>query len=304
MGHHHDHDHGHDHGHGRVDTRRALGWALALNGGFLLAEVGVGLWTGSLALLSDAAHMLSDVGALVLALAAAQLATARADATRTYGLARAEVLGAFVNAVAMLGACAWIVWEALRRLSGDPPEIAGVPVLAVGVLGLAVNLGSAWVLGHADPHNLNVRGALLHMLGDALGSLAAIVAAVLLLLGLPAADAGASLAVAALVAVGAVRLLREAGRVLLELPPPGLDVRQLRDALLAVDGVVGVHDLHAWSVDGRTPMVSAHLVLADDARFEPVCGRVLAMLHDRFHVAHATVQPERGHQACGVRCDA
>lgn len=301
--HHHDHA-GHDHaghGHGHVDPRRALVITLGLNGVFLLAEAAAGWWTGSLALLSDAAHMLSDVSALVLALAAAQLATGRADANRTYGLARAEVLGAFVNSALLLAACAWIVYEAVLRLTGEPPHVPGVPVLAVGVLGLAVNLGSAWALARSDAENLNVRGALLHMLADALGSVAAIVAALLLMLGVPGADAAASLAVAALVTFGAVRLLREAGRVLLELPPPGLDVTQVRDALLAVDGVVEVHDLHAWSLDGRTPMVSAHLVLEEEASFETVCRAAHSLLEDRFRVAHATVQPERG-RLCGTRC--
>jgi cobalt-zinc-cadmium efflux system protein len=201
----------------------------------------------------------------------------------------------------MLLACAWIVYEALERLTGEPPPVPGAPVLAVGVLGLLLNLGSAWALVRSGAESMNVRAALLHVVGDALGSVAAIVAAALLLLGIPAADAAASLAVAALVTFGSVRLLREATRVLLELPPPGLDVTQVRDALLAVEGVVEVHDLHAWTLDGRTPMVSAHLVLAEQASFESVCRAATTMLEERFRVAHATVQPERD-KLCGTRC--
>lgn len=313
MGHdHHHHEHEHDHGPGHVhvhvpvggDPRRALTIALALNGGFLLVELGVGWWAGSLALLSDAAHMLSDVGALVLALAAAQLATRAVTARSTYGFARAEVLGAFLNGVTLLVACVGITWEALHRLATGPEAVPGAPVLVVGLIGLGINLGSAWALYRSDADNLNIRGALFHMLADALGSVAAVVAAVLLLLGVPAADPVMSLGVAALVAWGALRLLRDAGRVLLELPPPGLDVDRLRDALLAVDGVVEVHDLHAWSLDGRRPIVSAHLVIGEGASFESVCAVAHEALHDGFQVDHATLQPERGagcHTNCGVQ---
>jgi cobalt-zinc-cadmium efflux system protein len=277
-----------------------LGLALGLNFVFLGVEFGVGWWTQSLALLSDAAHMASDVGALVLALAAAQLARRKATNHMTYGLARAEVLGAFVNGLGLLVVCALIVREGLARLVEGPPAVPGVPVLVVGVIGLAINLGSAWILHRADDGDLNVRGALFHMLSDALGSVAAIVAAVFLMFGVGGADPIASLIVGALVAVGAVSLVRDAGRVLLELPPRDLDVAGVHQALMALDGVVEVHDLHAWSLDGRTPLVSAHLVV--QAQSEEVCDRARAMLDDRFQVHHATLQIERAEQACGVRC--
>lgn len=304
MGHDHSHGHAHDHGHGHGhgDARGALAAALALSGGFLGVEVAVGWWAGSLALLSDAAHMLSDVGSLVLALGAAQLATRAVTARQTFGLARAEVLGAFLNGVALLVACAGITREAALRLWAGPGEVPGLPVLVVGVVGLLVNLASAWFLHRSEADNLNVRGALMHVLADALGSVAAIGAAILLMLGYPAADPLMSLGVAALVAWGAFRLLRDAGRVLLELPPPGLDVARVRDALLSVDGVVEVHDLHAWSLDGRRPIVSAHLVIGDGAGFEEVCGRAHAALHDGFDVDHATLQPERADGHCHTNC--
>ncbi len=298
--------HGHHHHrspHG-PDARGALSTALALNGAFFVAEAGVGLYTGSLALLSDAAHMLSDVGALVLALAAAQLARRPASAAMTFGLARAEVLGAFLNGLILLGACAWIVFEAVSRLQMGPPLVPGRPVLVVGVLGLLVNLASALVLMRSEAQNLNVRAALAHMLADALGSVGAIVAAGLVIAGFPAADAAVSLLVAGLVAVSGATLVRDAGRVLLQLPPPSLDVEGVRDALLAVEGVRGVHDLHAWSLDGEHAIVSAHLVLADEALAERVCRASREVLRERFGVAHATLQPERepGCEAppCGV----
>jgi cobalt-zinc-cadmium efflux system protein len=303
-GHHHGH-HGHHHHHG-LTAGKAIAWALLLNAIFLGVELGVGWWSGSLALLSDAAHMVSDVGSLVLALAAVQVATRVATPSTTYGLARAEVLGAFLNGLLLVGAAAWIVGEAVRRLYSGAPHVEGLPVLLVGVAGLALNLGSAWVLHKADhgaDHgNLNVRGALLHMLADALGSGAAIVAAVLLMLGIPGADPVVSLLVAVLVAIGAVRLLRDAGRVLLELPPVGFDVPSVRTALGGIDGVVEVHDLHAWSLDGRTALVSAHLVIEDGARSDGVCRSARAMLGDKFGVGHATLQVEPADGQCQTRC--
>jgi cobalt-zinc-cadmium efflux system protein len=303
-GHAHGHTHAHDgHGHSHGDARSALGLALGLNALFLGVEVGVGLWTGSLALLSDAAHMLSDVGALALALGAAQLARRRASSGMTFGLARAEVLGAFVNGLGLLAVCAAIANESVRRLFEGPPPVAGAPVMVVGAIGLAINLASAWVLHRADHDDLNVRGALLHMLSDALGSAAAIVAAVALMYGVTAADPVVSLLVGALVAVGAVGLVRDAGRILLELPPRGLDVGRLHTELGAIDGVAEVHDLHAWSLDGRTPLVSAHIVVDAEADADGVCARARSLLDDGFGVHHATLQVEGPRGDCGVRCD-
>jgi cobalt-zinc-cadmium efflux system protein len=295
--HHHDHHHGHTHG---ISARGALTGALVLQATFLVVELGAGWVTGSLALLSDAAHMVSDVSALVLALGAANLARRRAT-TGTYGLARAEVLGAFVNAVALLGVCAWIVFEAVGRLFEGAPPVPAMPVLWVGAAGFVLNLGSAWVLHRSDHDNLNIRGALLHLLADALGSLAAIGAAVAMMYGIPAADPIASLAVAALVTVGTVRLLRDAGRVLLELPPAGVDVQRVREALHHVEGVTDVHDLHIWSIDGRSSLVSAHLVVGEATPFEGACERAHHLLDEKFGVHHATLQVERP-GSCGGRC--
>jgi cobalt-zinc-cadmium efflux system protein len=246
--------------------------------------------------------MVSDVGALVLALAAVQVATRVSTPSTTYGLARAEVLGAFLNGLLLVGAAGWIVFEAIQRLITGAPHVEGLPVLVVGVAGLVLNLGSAWVLHKADHGNLNVRGALMHMLADALGSGAAIVAAVLLMVGVPSADPVVSLLVAVLVAWGAARLLRDAGRVLLELPPVGFDVGSVRTALGGIDGVVEVHDLHAWSLDGRNALVSAHLVVEDSARSDGVCSRARAMLDDKFGVGHATLQVESAGGQCRTRC--
>ena len=287
----HDHDQHGGHSHAGAG-QRALAWTLALNGGFLMVEGAAGWWTDSLALLSDATHMLGDVGALLLAYGAARIASRPATVQRTFGLRRAGVLGGLLNGVTMLVACAAIAWAALGRLSQGAPEVAGWPVLIVGGLGLAINLGSAWALVRADRHDLNIRGALVHMLADALGSVGAMVAAVLLLYGVPAADPIVSLVIAALVLAGTWGLLRDAARVLMQLPPPGLDVQALRDAILRQDGVSDVHDLHVWTLDGRTPIATAHVVV-DDARLAATLGPQLnRLLHDSFGVEHATLQLE------------
>lgn len=287
------HAHHHGHGHGRGDARGALALALVLNAAFLVLEVVVGLSTGSLALLSDAAHMLGDVGALALALGAAQLARRPAGDHMTFGLVRAETLGAFVNGVAMVVASVVIVYEAVGRLAHGAPEVPGGPILVVGAAGLAVNLGSAYVLWRSHRDNLNVRGALLHMLADALGSVGAIVAGALVLVGFDAADAIASLAIAVLVAWATWSILRDSGRILLQLPPHGLDVDAVRETLLATRGATGIHDLHAWSLDGVTSVVTAHVVIAAGADADVTRCLALAALRELHGIEHATLQVER-----------
>lgn len=299
MGHDHHHHHDHGHGHAHAHGVRALQGALLLNGGFLLIEAGVGWWSGSLALLSDAAHMAGDVAALVLALAAARLGEATASVGRSFGLRRAEVLGAFVNGLLLLGAVAWILVEAASRIGAGPPDVPGVPVLIVGLVGLAINLGSAWMLHRAGSENLNVRGALVHMLADALGSVGAIAAAALVIAGHPIADPVISVGIAALVAVGTWGLLRDATRVLLQLPPAGLDLDALVAGLVAVPGVAAVHDVHIWSVDGRRAIVTAHVVLDGTCSPEDALAAALAAVERAAPGSHATLQLERT-PGCGL----
>lgn len=296
MGHHHGHSHGH-HAHGAAgsSSQRALLGALLLNGSFLVVEAVVGWWTHSLALLSDAAHMASDVGALVLALVANRLAQVAVSGSRTFGLVRAEVLGAFLNGLSLAAACVWIFWEASFRLSTQLPEVAGGPVLVVGVVGLLINLGSAAALYRAADDNLNIRAAMAHMLADALGSLGAVVAALLTMAGWSAADSILSVFVAILVGMGAWTILRDSGRVLLQLPPRGADVGKMKDALLATENVVGVHDLHVWTLDGQSPIVTAHLVVQDNAEGALVCQAAHRRLRDLCGVEHVTLQLERRH---------
>jgi len=287
------HDHPHPHPSSRsASVRRALTWALVLNGIFLVVEATIGLLTGSLALLSDAAHMVSDVAALALALGAAALATRAADSRRSYGFHRAEVLGAALNGLAMLIVVGLIGKEAVVRLLGEAPHVLAWPVLVAGVVGLAINLGSAWWLARADRDNLNVRGALVHMRADALGSVGAIVAAGGLWLGWPAAEAVVALAVAALVLWGTVRLLRDAVCVLMDFAPHGEDGEVIGRGLGAVDGVAGVHDVHLWTLDGRERLVTAHLVRRDGACADDILREAHALLASEHGVRHATLQVE------------
>ncbi|MCB9764589.1 MAG: cation transporter [Alphaproteobacteria bacterium] len=293
MGHGHSHSH-HHHAEPVTGTRSALGLALALNGVFLVVELAIGLLTGSLALLSDAAHMVSDVSALALALGAAQLARLSATPDRSYGWFRAETLGAFVNGLALVVACGFIFWEAGHRLTEGAPEILAWPVLLAGVLGLVINLGSAWVLYRADRDNLNIRGALIHMLADALGSVGAIVAALGMWAGVNAADAIVSVFIGLIVLWGTWGLLRDSARVLLQFAPAGLSVGAVLGALREVPGVEAVHELHVWTLDGKQAVLSAHLIGADGR--DPCGLREAAedMLRDRFGIRHTTLQTEVG----------
>ncbi len=284
--------HPHDHRPEGTRARRALAWALLLNAAFLVIEAGIGLATGSLALLSDAAHMVSDVAALTVALGASWLAGQRATRARTFGWQRAEVLGAFLNSLGLLLAVGFIVREAVTRLVAGSPPVPPGPVLAVGLAGLVVNLASAWYLWRAGRENLNVRAALLHMLGDALGSVAAIVAALLLKAGVPAADAVAGLAVAGLVLWGAFRLLATSGRILLQFTPEDFDDEAVRQAILAVEGVLDVHDVHAWSLDGRVSVFTAHVVTSGGRPDLEIRREVEAVLCHRFRIDHTTLQVE------------
>jgi cobalt-zinc-cadmium efflux system protein len=298
MGHHHHHHHGHDehhHHHHAHDpgegSRRALLWSLGLNGILLVIEVVVGWWSGSLALLSDAAHMLSDVGALALAFVAAQLAARPATPGATYGFVRAEVLGAFLNAVALVVACVFIFEEAVERLLSEPPPFAAGPVLAVGAVGLAVNLGSAWFLWRSDRYNINIRAALAHMLADALGSLGAMVAAVLVMTtGWLQADAVVSIFIGVLVLWSTWAILRDSTRVLMDFAPVGLDQRVVADALRSVPHVVEVHDIHVRTLRTGRATVTAHLVTDGAAPMFEVLGRAEGVLRERLHVHHSTLQ--------------
>lgn len=279
----------------------ALRWALWLNGGFLLVEAAAGWWTGSLALLSDAVHMVGDVAALALAFSVRRLARWAATAERTYGLVGAETLGAFVNSLALLGACGFLIWEAVGRLGAPPAAIAAWPVIVVGLIGLLINLGSAWKLYQSDRENLNVRGALLHMLADALGSVGAVMAGIFLMWGYPLADPVIAMAIALLVMASTWQLLRETGGVLLQFAPKAHCAEQVLAALEELPDVANVHDLHVWSLDGQETILSAHLLARPDTTADRVRLAAQEVLRERFGILHTTLQTETG-EGCESDC--
>ena len=271
--------------------RRALAIALALVLGFAGLEAAVGLVADSLALLADAAHMLSDSLALGLALFAAWLAGRPATPERSFGWRRAEVLAALANAVVLVVLGGWIVWTAIGRLS-DPPEVTGGWVLAAGVAGLVVNLAAARVL-HGAGSGLNVRAAMLHVLADLASSAGVVVAGlVVLATGWAYADPIAALLIGVLVVVSTFGVLRETVGVLLEGAPAGMDAREVGAAIASTDGVVGVHDLHLWTITSGFPALSAHVLVAAGADCHAIRREVEQLLRDRFELSHTTLQVE------------
>jgi cobalt-zinc-cadmium efflux system protein len=277
----------------RVD-RRPLVIAMAITTTFFIVELVGAYISNSLALLADAAHMLTDVAALGLALFAMWLAGRTTSPERTFGYLRAEILTALVNAVSLIVLAIYIFWEAWQRFQ-EPPEVKSGPLLVVAVAGMIANIASAWVLSRGGGHreNLNTRGAFLHVLGDLLGSVATIAAAVIIMFtGWYAADPIVSVLIGGLVVFGAWSLLRESVDVLLEAAPRGVVIADVRRAMDAVPGVTGVHDLHVWTVTSGLTALSAHVETTNLADWE-ICMQTLAtMLREKFGIAHATLQPE------------
>ena len=294
----HDHDHGHGgHGHGGhshgvsadADVRK-LAIALILLGGFLILEVVVGIIAGSLALLSDAGHMLTDAGAIAFAIVAVRLAARPAKGIMTFGLKRVEILSAQVNGMTLLILAVVILFEAVRRLF-DPPEVEGGLVLIVALVGVVVNIAATWVLARANRQSLNVEGAFRHVLTDLYAFIGTAVAgAVILLTGWERAAPIASILVAALMLHSAYGLLLASGRVFLEAAPRGTDPVQVGQAMIAQPGVVEVHDLHVWEVTSGFPALSAHVLVRTGADCHGIRRELEAMLHDRFAIDHTTLQ--------------
>ena len=274
---------------------------LGITGAVLVIEVVVGLLAGSLALLADAGHMATDALGLGLALLAVRMAGRTPTVQRTFGWQRAEVLAAGGNALLLLGVAAAVVVEALRRLA-DPPPIDTTAVLFAASLGLVANMTSLGLLARGRRESLNIRGAFLEVLGDALGSVAVLVAAtVIAITGDLRADPIASLGIAALIVPRAVRLLRDAAEVLLEGTPRGVDLVEVRRHMLAQPGVVDVHDLHAWTITSGVPVLSAHVTVEDEVLGDGCGGSMLDRLHhclrEDFDVEHSTFQLEpAGHR--------
>lgn len=300
-GHQHHHPHGHSHGHGHAhgpagpDTMRRLTITLALQVAYLGAEVVGGYMANSLALLADAGHMLSDVAALALSLFAVWIARRPATDRRTYGFYRTEILAALANAAALIAISLYIFVEAWRRLQAPQP-VEGVLVMWIALGGLLVNVVGAWLLHAGSRHSLNLRGAWLHLLTDALGNVGVIAGGLLVwAFGWVWADPAVSVLIGALVIWSSWHLLRDSVGVLLEGTPPHIDVEAVRAALLEVPDVEAVHDLHVWTITSGLEALSCHVVVGarDERRFS---GEILAdvhhVLHQRFGLHHLTVQIE------------
>ena len=286
----HSHTHAHGHGPGRQANRRRMAVALAINSALLGATLAGALLFDSVALLADAGHVLSDLGAIILGLAAAAFAVRPAAGRRTFGYHRTEVLAALVNGIALVVVAVLVIVEAIGRLS-DPPDVDGLGVLAVGILGLAGNAAATVVLAKGDRDDLNLEAVLRHSAADALGSLGVIVSgAVVLVSGWAYADAIVGLLIGGLILAGTWRLIREPFDVLMESAPRGIDVTDVGAAMAAVPGVREVHDLHVWTVTAGFPALAAHVVVAPDADSEAVRARIEALLAERFEIEHTTLQ--------------
>ena len=289
------HDHHHDHAIAAGADRGKLRLALGLILGFMAVEVAAGLIAGSLALLSDAAHMLTDAAAVGLALTALGLAARPPSGRFTFGLGRAEILSAQVNGATLLVLAGVIGFEAVRRLL-DPPEVEGGLVIVVGLLGAAVNVAAAWALARAQRRSLNVEGARAHVLTDLYASLAAATAGVVILAtGFGAADGIAALAVAALMVLSGWRLLRASALVLLEAAPEGVDPGAIGRAMAAHPGIAEIHDLHVWEVTSGFPALAAHVLVAPGDDCHALRRDLERLVADRFGIVHTTLQVEHEH---------
>jgi cobalt-zinc-cadmium efflux system protein len=289
----HEFEHGADAG--RRDQRWALGWALGLNGLLLVVEVAGGIAFGSLALLADAVHLVSDVAGLAIALGAVILTARPVSLRHSFGLARAEVLAAQVSALLLITAGGWILFESVNRLR-DPVPVDGAGLAAVATVGLAVNLGSAALVHRSQGESLNMRASFLHLATDAAGSLGAAVAGLLILeWGWDRADSLVSMATAVLVLWTGWGLLRESTHVLMEGTPRGLEAEVVRAAILEVDGVADVHHMHLWNLASDVPTLSVHIVVTGEPSLrdaQRTAERVRAALSEHFSLTHMTLELE------------
>jgi cobalt-zinc-cadmium efflux system protein len=284
-----------EHHHTHATDSQRLGWALAVTAAFMALEVVGGWLAGSLALLADAGHMLTDSAALLLAWMAARLAEQPAGSRRTYGYHRAQVLAAFVNAIALFVVVAWIVYEAVQRIA-TPRPIAGGTMLGIACAGLVANLVVYFVLREGDAANLNVAAARLHVLGDLLGSIGAAAAAIVVLMtGWTPIDPIISVLMSAVIVRSAWSLLRESTHILMEHAPESVDLDKLRATLVGtVPGIRDVHDVHCWSLTSGQTMLTLHVALGDGAEAACVLREAKRVLAEDFAVSHSALQVERG----------
>ncbi len=298
--HHHGHDHGHGHAHGHGHSHapanfdRAFAIGITINILYVLGEATAGLWTGSVALLADAGHNLSDVLGLAVAWGGATLARTRPTKRFTYGLKGSTILAALANALLLMIALGAIVLEAAQRFNAPPP-LAGLTVSMVAGLGIVVNAVTAWLFAGGRHGDVNIRGAYLHMLADAAVSAGVVVAGVVIWwTGIGWIDPLVSIVIAALIFWQTWGLLRETVEMSLAAVPRGIDYDRVQSALLELDGVTAVHDLHIWPMSTTEPILTAHLVMPAGHPGDAFLDGVHELLHDRFGIGHATLQVESG----------
>lgn len=284
---------GHDHDHGVKANKTRVLWALVLTAGFMVAEFLGGWWAGSLALIADAGHMLTDSVSLTLAWFAFHIGTRKPDIKRSYGYQRFQVLAAFLNGISLFVIAIWITVEAVERIN-DPVEVLAGPMLIIAVLGLLINIGSFLILQSGNRDNLNIRGAALHVMGDLLGSVAAIIAALVILwTGWDPIDPILSILVALLVLRAAYSIVHRAGHILLEGTPENVDPADLSEKLVAmVPGVVDIHHVHIWSLTSDSPVLTMHAVVEAECDRDTVLQALQAALKNDFGIGHATIQLE------------
>ncbi len=293
--HHHGHDHGHHHhDHGREGNKKALIIALLITVGIMLLEFFGGLITNSLALLSDSGHMLSDASSLMLSLIAICFASRPASPNKTYGFYRFEILAALFNGVTLFVIAGFIVWEAIERFY-HPPTVASSLMMVIASIGLIANIIAAWsLLRKGDvKHNINLRSAYLHIIGDALGSVGAIVAGlVMLVFGWYMADPIISVLVALLILKGAWGVIKHTTHILMEGTPITVDQNKVKEALEGIEGVKDVHDLHIWTITSGLDSLSCHIIIEDHQDSQTILQEAIHIIEEKFKIQHTTIQIE------------
>lgn len=300
----HEHGSGHSHSHGVSATadRKWLTIALVLIGSFMAVEVVIGIIAQSLALISDAGHMLTDAASIVLALIAIRLAVRPARGSYTYGLKRAEILSAQANGITLFLLAAFFIYEGIRRLI-TPPEVSGMLVFITALAGIVVNVAATWCISKANRSSLNVEGAFQHILNDLYAFIAtAIAGAVVWLTGFTRADAIAALVVAALMLKAGWGLVRESGRIFLEAAPANLDPDAIGAQLASVESVTEVHDLHIWQITSGQPALSAHMLVTPDADCHGIRRDIERLLHTQYDIDHTTLQVDHEDTETSEHC--
>ena len=285
-------NHTHSHERRSAQSLTRLKLALGLTAVYMFAEAFGGWWANSLALIADAGHMLTDVAALSLTLAAIWFASRPATAKKTFGYYRLEILAAFVNGIALVLLSFWVIYEAFARFNA-PPDVKGLQLTVIAVGGLTVNLIAAFLLHSDHEHDLNMRSAWLHVVGDALGSVAAIIAGILILaFGWIWADAVSSFLISLIIIFGAWRLIRESVNVLLEGTPAHINLKAVEETIRKAENVADVHDLHVWTITSGMDALSVHVIHAETVAPKELLQSIRVKLHDEFGIDHLTIQME------------